>query len=136
MTPTEVEERLEEAVRTLRRLPDHRPLGYFNTWPTVVRSAWELACMEKRPMKVLATSESISRMEECFGWLFWLTAEEARVVWMRAEKASFRVIARRFGMSRMTAWRRWASALALISAKVSRQNKSTSSVVRQHAAGG
>lgn len=134
MTPTEVEERLEEAVRTLRRLPDHRPLGYFNTWPIVVRSAWEIACMEKRPMKVLATPEGISRMEECFGWLFWLTADDARIVWMRAEKASFRVIARRFGMSRMMAWRRWASALALISTRISQQKKSMQSSMRQHAA--
>jgi hypothetical protein len=133
MTPTEVEERLEEAVRTLRRLPDHRPLGYFNTWPIVVRSAWELACMEKRPMKLLATPESISRMEECFGWLFWLTADDARIVWMRAEKASFRVIAHRLGMSRMMAWRRWASALVLISTRLSRLQDRAADAVRPRA---
>jgi hypothetical protein len=134
MTPTEVEERLEEAVRTLRRLPDHRPLGYFNTWPIVVRSAWEIACMEKRPMKVLATPESISRMEECFGWLFWLSADDARIVWMRAEKASFRVIAHRLGMSRMMAWRRWAAALVLISTRLSTPEQGSMQGMRQRAA--
>ena len=115
MTPIEIEDLFEEAVSTLRRLPDKKPRGHFNVWPAVARTAWEIMAMESQPMKVWATPASISRMEQCFGWLLLLDPEDAKIVWMRAEKASFRVISRRFGMSKMMAWRRWAGALVLIS---------------------
>ena len=136
MTPLEIEERFEEAARTLHRLPDDKPCGHFNTWPAIVRTIWEVMAMEPRPMKVWATPESISRMEECFDWMLWLDADDARIVWMRAEKASFRAISRRFGLSRMTAWRRWAGALILIANRleIERRAKAKSKARSGHAA--
>jgi hypothetical protein len=125
MTPVEIEERFEEAARTLRRLPDNKPQGYFNTWPPIARTMWEIMAMERQPMKIWATPQSISRMEECFDWMLWLDGEDARIVWMRAEKASFRTISRRLGLSRMTAWRRWVGALILIANRLETSRRDT-----------
>lgn len=115
LSPTEIEDRFEEAARTLRRLPEEKPQGYFNVWPPVVRTAWEILAMEPQPLRLLATPQAIDRMEECFDWLFWLDPEEARVVWLRAEGVRWKPICRRLGVSRATAWRWWAGALIKIS---------------------
>jgi len=40
-TPKDIEDRLEEAAATLRRLPDTRVPGYFSTWPPIIRAAVE-----------------------------------------------------------------------------------------------
>lgn len=115
LSPKEIEKRFEEAARTLRRLPDEKPQGYFNVWPPIVRTRWEIMAMERQPMKVWATPQSIDRMDECFTWLFWLEPDEARVVWLRAEGMRWKPICRRLGVSRATAWRWWATALIRIS---------------------
>jgi predicted DNA-binding transcriptional regulator AlpA len=79
--------------------------------------------MERRPMKVWATPQSIDRMDECFGWLFWLEPDAARVVWMRAEGMRWKPICRRLGVSRATAWRWWAAALIAISHRLKADDK-------------
>ena len=47
LSPNEIEDRFEEAARTLRRLPDDKPQGYFNVWPAIVRTTWEIMAMER-----------------------------------------------------------------------------------------
>ena len=123
LSPKEVEERFEEAARTLRRLPDDKPQGYFNVWPAIVRTRWEIMAMETQPMKIWATPQSIDRMDECFAWLFWLEPDEARVVWMRAERMRWKPICRRLGVGRATAWRWWATALIKISHRLTADDK-------------
>ena len=84
LSPNEIEDRFEEAARTLRRLPDDGARqGYFNVWPPIVRTTWEIMAMERQPMKVWATPQSIDRMDECFAWLFWL--EPARIGYCRSD---------------------------------------------------
>lgn len=134
MTPNEIEGRFEEAARTLRRVPEDRPQGYFNTWPQMVRTAWEIMAMERQPMRVWATPQAISRMEECFGWLLWLEPDEARVVWMRAEEMRWKQICRRLGVSRATAWRWWAGALLKISLRLKAEEKRKAAKARKEAA--
>jgi hypothetical protein len=115
ITPSEVEDRFEEAARTLRRLPDVRVPGYFNTWPTIVRSVHEAFGWEPaRSPRIPPTPEAISRMEETFTWLSWLDADDARIVWLRAEGVRWKPICWRLGISRATAWRRWAAALITV----------------------
>ena len=123
LSPKEVGERFEEAARTLRRLPDEKPQGYFNVWPDIVRSHWEILAMEPQPMKLLASPRAIDRMNECFDWLFWLESDEARVVWLRAEGTRWKAICRRLGVGRATAWRWWATALYKISHRLSAHEK-------------
>jgi hypothetical protein len=133
LSPNEIEDRFEEAARTLRRLPDDKPQGYFNVWPPIVRTTWEIMAMERQPMKVWATPQSIDRMDECFAWLFWLEPEEARVVWLRAEGMRWKPICRRLGVSRATAWRWWATALIKISHRLKADDKPRTSKPRKQA---
>ena len=64
-TPLMVEARFEEAASTLRRLPDTRVPGYFNTWPPIVRSVYEAFGWERARMpKIAPTPDAIGRMEE------------------------------------------------------------------------
>lgn len=133
LSPNEIEDRFEEAARALRRLPDDKPQGYFNVWPAIVRTTWEIMAMERQPMKVWATPQSIDRMDECFAWLFWLEPEEARVVWLRAEGMQWKPICRRLGVSRATAWRWWATALIKISHRLKADDKPRTSKPRKQA---
>ena len=140
-----------DLARTLRRLPDDRPQGYFNVWPPIVRTTWEVMAMERQPMKIWATPQSIDRMDECFDWLFWLEPESigsadasltrnalqssamARVVWLRAEGMRWKPICRRLGVSRATAWRWWATALIKISHRLKADEKGRTSKPRKQA---
>jgi predicted DNA-binding protein (UPF0251 family) len=133
LTPKEIEERFEEATRTLRRLPDDRPQGFFNVWPPIIRTTWEVLAMEPQPMKVWATPQAIDRMDECFDWLFWLEPDEARVVWLRAEGMRWKPICRRLGVSRATAWRWWATALIKISHRLKSDERARTSKLKKQA---
>jgi hypothetical protein len=120
MTPTEVENRFEEAAATLRRLPGIRVPGYFSTWPPIVRSIHEAFGWEPaRFARIPPTAAAISQMEETFTWLTWLEPDDARIVWLRAEGVRWKPICWRIGISRATAWRRWAAALIVISNRLS-----------------
>lgn len=126
MTPTEVEDRFEEAAATLRRLPGVRVPGYFSTWPPVVRNIHEAFGWEPaRFARIPPTAEAIARMEETFTWLAWLDGEDARIVWLRAEGVRWKPICWRIGISRATAWRRWAAALITVANRLSAPPKQT-----------
>ncbi|MDE2284729.1 MAG: helix-turn-helix domain-containing protein [Hyphomicrobiales bacterium] len=125
-TASMVEARFEEAAFTLRRLPDTRVPGYFNTWPAIVRSVHEAFGYERARMpRIAPTPQSISRMEETFTWLTWLAPDDARIVWMRAEGSPWKPICCRVGLSRQHAWRRWVAALMTVSNRLSAASKRT-----------
>lgn len=125
-TASMVEARFEEAAFTLRRLPDRRVPGYFNTWPTIVRSVYEAFGWERARMPRIAPSpEAISRMEETFTWLAWLEPDDARIVWLRAENVPWKPICWRVGLSRKTAWQRWVAALQTVATRLSTTPKRT-----------
>lgn len=124
MTPTDVEARFEEAAATLRRLPGLRVPGYFSTWPPIIRSIHEAFGWEPaRFARIPPTAAAISRMEETFTWLAWLEPDDARIVWLRAEGVRWKPICWRIGISRATAWRRWAAALITISDRLTKPPK-------------
>ena len=121
-TPREkyIEERLQEAARTLRRLPDtHKPQGYFNLWPPLMREPLELLQMEKPPIKLMPLGDQIDRMEEVlFVWLPPLTPEERKLLWLRAERVRWKVICARFGVGRTKAWEMYKGTLAKLAARL------------------
>jgi hypothetical protein len=117
ITASEIEERFEEAARTLRRLPDPAkgPKGYGSSWPPIIRSYWEAYGADPaRPPCISPSPEAISRMEETFDWLLWIEPDDARIVWLRAEGVRWRQVCNRVGLSRSAAWRRWVAALVMI----------------------
>ena len=50
-TVTDIADRFEEAVKTLRRMPPVIIKGYFNTWPPIVRTIVEQMQAEQEPLR-------------------------------------------------------------------------------------
>ena len=114
-TPERVEERLIEAASVLRRLPRERGQGYFSTWPRMVVEFSDLVGQTPEPMRLPPPSAaSISGMEEVLPWLRWLEPDNAKLVWMRAERAPWKAICWQFGIARATANKRLQYALSVI----------------------
>lgn len=112
-TIEDVAARFEEAAHTARRLPPVRVQGYFNLWPPIVRSRWEVLASEDRDdTHFPPTPEAVERMMEVSRWVQWLTPEERRLVWMRAKGIGWRTIAIHFACDRSTAWRHWKKCIA------------------------
>lgn len=121
-TPAMVEERLEEAACILRRLPAVRVQGYFSLWPRMKVEFSDLVGQEQVPLRPPPPSaRAITRMEEAVLWLQWLEPDDAKLAWMRAERLPWKAVCWQFGISRMTANRRWAYCLALIAYRLSRR---------------
>ncbi|MGV8988185.1 MAG: DUF6362 family protein [Cypionkella sp.] len=125
LTPRDIEDRFEEAAYTLRRLPEKdRPRGYRSSWPPIVQEAKHAyGYTPEAPMRVIPSAAAISRMEECFDWLMLIDPQDARIVWLRADRMRWRQVCIRAGVVRSNAWRRWAAALLTIAKKLNSQTK-------------
>lgn len=108
----------EEAFRTLRKLPPVRAKGYFNAWPSILRSPREIAAMEPEPMRIVPSATSITRLEQTTDWLFWLEVNERKLVLARAARLPWKVICGEHGCDRSTAWRRHQLALTKIASRL------------------
>ena len=114
-----VEDRIHDAARTLRRLPEERVQGYFSTWPKIKRDEMEILQMEKEPMRIRPSSDDITQMEEVlFVWLRWLEVDERKLVWQRAERVRWKLICAQFGVGRTKAWEMYKCALGKIAARI------------------
>ncbi|MFC3118930.1 DUF6362 family protein [Jhaorihella thermophila] len=121
LSPSEIADRLEEAARTLRRLPDppgSGPRGYGRSWPEYIHEAKDAYGWHEARLRVRPSPADIQQMEECFDWLRLVPVEEAQILWWRAEGLRWREVAIRAGCVRQTAWRRWVAALATIAKKL------------------
>ena len=128
MTAGEIEERFEEAARTLRRLPDppgSGPKGYGSSWPEYIRDARHAYGWHNATVKIVPSAAEIARMEECIEWLALVSPEDARIIWMRAEGRRWRQICIRAGVVRQTAWRRWVAALHTIANRLNGSRRRT-----------
>ncbi len=118
-TASVIETRLEDAASTLRRLPPVKVAGYFSVWPHILHDADDKRDWEVEVRRIgTPSAKAISRMEETFNWFYWLTAEENRLLWLRANRTPWKVISRYMGCDRTTAWRRWIFALSAIAYKL------------------
>ncbi len=130
ITPSEIEDRFEEAALTLRRLPNppgSGPKGYGSSWPEYVHDAKHAYGYHEARMRVIPSAQDIERMEECIRWLRLVEASEGRIIWLRAERVRWRQICIRMGCVRSTAWRRWAASLINIANHLNRHGKSARS---------
>ena len=117
-TADDVAEQFEEAIRTMRKLPPVKVQGFFNTWPTICRSAREIAFMEPEPMRIRPSASAITRLEQTSDWVLWIEEEERKLVWARAARVPWKQISGELGCDRTTAWRRWQIALTKIAARL------------------
>lgn len=134
ITPREIEDRFEEAARTLRRLPNPTgsgARGYGRSWPEYVHEAKHAYGYEEARMRVVPSAAEIQRMEEAIDWLKLIggddpqaAADNRRIVWMRAEGQRWRQVCVHVGCVRSTAWRRWTAALLTVANHLNKQKKS------------
>jgi hypothetical protein len=121
-TPSLVADELEDAVRTLAKLPPVVVQGYFTVWPVIKYTEMEVLQMEKLPIKLRARLDEITRLEETFSWMGCLEIEERKLIWRRAAKVRWKAICWELGCDRSTAWRQWVIALAKIANFLNERN--------------
>lgn len=111
----ELADRFVDAARTAHRLPPVRVQGYFNVWPTIVRTEFErMACDDPAPIHFPPSPADVDRMLEVMQWVQCLDVEQRHLVWMRAERYRWSEIAKRFGCATRTAQRRWDMAMHIL----------------------
>ncbi|ARJ70374.1 DUF6362 family protein [Paracoccus contaminans] len=113
-TPTMVEDRLESAADVFRSLPEIKPQGYFNAWPEYFHSFADQVGQEPRMRRPRPSPRQITEAEEAMLWLRCLEKDDARIVWLRANRTPWKKIGWEIGLSRPAANRHWQYGIALI----------------------
>jgi hypothetical protein len=114
-TPSLVEERLAEAADVLKRLPEVKVRGYFNTWPRMVDEFSDLVGQEPPKMRrPWPQPAAITRMEETLSWTIGLDPVDAKIVWLRAGGERWKTICWKVGLARAAANEHWLYALCVI----------------------
>ena len=113
-TTTRVEDRLESAADVFRTLPGVMPQGFFNAWPEYFHSFADKVGQEPQMRQPRPGPRQITEAEEALLWLRWLERDNARIVWLRAERTPWKPICWQMGISRATANRRWQYGIAIM----------------------
>ena len=113
-TPSLVEARLSEAASVLKRLPEPRRQGYFNTWPDYFYEFADLVGQEPQPMRLVPSPAAISRMEETLTWTVGLDPTDGKIVWLRAHGERWKTICWTVGLHRTAAHEHWLYTLCVI----------------------
>ena len=113
-TPSLVETRLSEAASVLKRLPEPRRQGYFNTWPDYFYEFADLVGQEPQPMRLVPSPAAISRMEETLSWTVGLEPTDGKIIWLRAHGERWKTICWTVGLQRTAAHEHWLYALCVI----------------------
>ena len=109
-----MQDRLELAVDVFARLPGVRPQGYFSAWPEYFHSFGDQVGQEPKMRQPRPCPRDITEAEEALLWLRWLDKDDARIVWLRANRKPWKKIGWDVGLSRPAANRHWQYGLALI----------------------
>ena len=113
-----VKARLREAAATLGRMRVERwdyPSQSMAWWPDAVRSAFDAyGYTPTRELRAAPDPGAIDRMEEVLRWLLWMEDGDRKLVWLRAEKKTWRELETADGRSRETLRKVHDKALAVI----------------------
>ena len=113
-TPATVDARLESAADVFSMLPEGKPQGYFNAWPEYFHSFADKVGQQPQMRRPRPSPRQITQAEETLLWLRWLAPEDARLLWLRANRTPWKPICWELGISRATANRRWQYGIAAI----------------------
>ena len=113
-TTTRVEDRLESAADVFRTLPGVMLQGVFNAWLEYFHSLADKVGQERHMRRPRPGPRQINEAEEALLWLRWLERDDARIVWLRAERTPWKPICWEMGLSRTAATKRWQFGLAVI----------------------
>ena len=113
-TPAIVDARLESAADVFSMLPEVKPQGYFNAWPEYFHSFADKVGQQPQMRRPRPSPREITQAEETMLWLRWLDPDDARLLWLRANRTPWKPICWELGISRATANRRWQYGIAVI----------------------
>ncbi|MCE8556333.1 hypothetical protein KBY29_18620 [Ruegeria pomeroyi] len=113
-TTAQVQDRLELAADVFAQLPAVKPTGYFNAWPEYSHSFADQVGQEPQMRRPRPSPRMITQAEEALLWLRWPEKDDARIVWLRANRTPWKPICWELGISRATANRRWQYGIAVI----------------------
>ncbi len=113
-TIEQVKDRLELAAEVMRQAPGVKPQGYFSAWPEVFHSFADKVGQTPRMRRPLPSPRMITEAEESLLWLRWLEKDDARIVWLRANRTPWKKVCWEVGLSRQHADKRWRYGLAVI----------------------
>lgn len=113
-TPATVDARLESAADVFSMLPEGKPQGYFNAWPEYFHSFADKVGQQPQMRRPRPSPRQITQAEETLLWLRWLDPDDARLLWLRANRKPWKPICWELGISRATANRRWQYGIAVI----------------------
>lgn len=114
----QVAQRFEECITILRGLPGRHKLGYASYWPKIIFSTRELSQQEPSPIRLSATPDQITRMDETLSWLGWINQAERRLIWLRADRIPWRVVSLETGFPRSSAQRYYVEALIKVAKRL------------------
>jgi hypothetical protein len=118
-TVTMVEERFVDAADTMKRLPDVRVPGHFNTWPKMLYEFADLVTQAPPTFtRIRPTAEAITRMEETLDWLKWLEPADRKIVWLRASGERWKEVCWKAGLKRAAANEHWVYALCVVASRL------------------
>lgn len=117
-TLVDVFTQIEEAVRTLRKMPGDGPRCKTSSWPDFIRRFQDAYGTAKPRCLVVPTSRQISRMDEVIEWLTLVPPETAKIIWARAERYSWRRIAGVVGRDKKTCQSRFRIGIVVIAHSV------------------
>ena len=113
-TTAQVQDRLEIAAGVMRQMPGVMPQGFFNAWPEYFHSFADKVGQEPQMRRPRPSPRQITQAEEAMLWLRWLEKDDARIVWLRANRTQWKKIGWEIGLSRPAANRHWQYGIALI----------------------
>ncbi|MFI3241738.1 MAG: DUF6362 family protein [Alphaproteobacteria bacterium] len=115
LSVTDIKFSLETAVYVDKLLPRVGVARYKTCMPEIVYTPQEVACMERRPLKLTPTQEQVSIWEMVnFEWLPLLEHNERILLWKRASFIPWKLLCREFGLSRATLAKSYNTALVKI----------------------
>jgi len=108
--------RLEEAVETMKRLPNERMQGYRSSWPETLPSWGDYRDSKTKVRLGPPSPDAIDRMDETLAWLRWLEPAETKLAWAVASRINRKVIGSMLGVHRTTIWREWSAIMRKLAA--------------------
>lgn len=96
-----VKDWFSSALYTVKKLPREKVQGYKTYWPGIRYTELELLQMDKKPIKLVASSFDIARLDAVLDWIYWIKDLDVRkLVWMRAKRYPWKIICQKYGLSR------------------------------------
>lgn len=98
-----VKDWFESAIYTLKKMPREKVQGYKTYWPGILYTEMELLQMDKKPIRLIANSFDIARVDTVLEWIYLIDRLEIRqIVWFRAKRYPWKLLSKKYGKTTRT----------------------------------